>query len=240
MRRTRKKKRKLTTGKSTPHLTHHSEQRLISLEEKVTGLEIRLQYVEANLGIRSPIPEEERKKKPGPAPYPDEVLFETRDRYIDWLEYYWPDLRPHLLAVKGGDPAKMEEALKRCAGAEEQWTPTVWALLGSSAQLVDFVQSNRFRRKPPKLTVATALNGRYEDPKRMKAAARLPTRQIANAIAGVPSLDWRTSLDRCSGNPSQMIVGKRTEEYYRDLYGIPAPKNTPGGSKASEDVPKSC
>jgi hypothetical protein len=240
MRRTRKKKRKLTARKSPSRLTSIPKERLRSLEEKVTGLEARLQYVEANLGIHPPIPEEERKKKPGPTPYPDEILFETRDRYIDWLEYYWPDLRPRLFAATGRNPAKVEEALKKCAGPENHWTPTVWALMESAAQLVDFVQSKRFRRKPPKLTVATALNGRYEDAKRMKAAARLPTRQIANAMAGVPSLDWRTSLDRCSANPSRMLVGKRTEEYYRKVYGVPAPKKTQGGSKASEGVPKSC
>jgi hypothetical protein len=77
-------------------------------------------------------------------------------------------------------------------------------------------------------------------PKRLRTAAMLPTRQIANALAGVPSLDWRTLLDRCSANPSQMLVGKRTEEYYRKVYGIPAPKAIQGGSSAPQDVPKSC
>ena len=98
------------------------------------------------------------------------------------------------------------------------------AFIGSAPQLADFIRSDRFRKKPPKLTVTAALNRGYEDPKRMKSAARLPTRQIANGMAGVPRLDWRTSLDRCSANPSRMLVGKRTEEYYREVYGIPGPQ----------------
>jgi len=239
MRRMREKKRKLTASKSPPRLTSIAKNRLTSLEEKVIELEARLQYVETNLGIDTLIPEEKPEKRRGPLPFPDEILFETRDRYVDWLEYNWPELRPRLFAAIEKGTAQMEEALKWCAGAEEQWTPTVRALIGTAPQLADYVRSDRLRKRPPKLTVTAALNRGYEDPKRMKSAARLPTRQIANAMAGVPSLDWRTSLDRCSANPSRLLVGKKTEEYYRELYGIPAPKRIQRLSETSESVPKS-
>jgi hypothetical protein len=156
MRRKREKKRRLTARKSPPRLTSIPKKRLTSLEEKVIELEARLQYVEANLGIHAPIREEVRKKRRGPIPFPDEILFETRDRYVDWLEYNWPDLRPRLFAAIEKDSAQVEEALKRCAGAEVQWTPTVWALIGNATQFADFVRSDRFRKKPPKLTVTAA------------------------------------------------------------------------------------
>ena len=44
-------------------------------------------------------------------------------------------------------------------------------------------------------------------------------------MAGVPDLAWRTSLDRCSAQPSRMGVAYNLEMYYRDLLAIPAPKD---------------
>ena len=66
-------------------------------------------------------------------------------------------------------------------------------------------------RKDPQKTVRDALNRPAEDEKRIRAANRVPTRQIANAMAGVPKLRWRTSLDRCSKNPCSYEVAPATD-----------------------------
>jgi hypothetical protein len=66
-----------------------------------------------------------------------------------------------------------------------------------------------------------ALNRPAEDAKRKRAANRLPTRQIANAMAGVPKLRWRTSLDRCSENPCSYEVAPDTDHRHRAIFGIP-------------------
>ena len=93
--------------------------------------------------------------------------------------------------------------------------------LAHPAMLLDFLQSKKFRTKPPRKTVIDALNRRAEDEKRKRAANRLPTRQIANAMAGVPTLKWRTSLDKCSENPSGYVVAFNTDRHYRAMFGIP-------------------
>ena len=43
-------------------------------------------------------------------------------------------------------------------------------------------------------------------------------------MAGVPKLKWRTSLDKCSENPSTARVGYNTEIYYQTQFRIPEDK----------------
>jgi len=91
-------------------------------------------------------------------------------------------------------------------------------------ELLEFLKSKKFRKKPPRKTVADALGTSLEDEKRKCAANRLPTRQIANAMAGVPKLSWRRSSDRCSENPCPYLVTLSTAQHYRAMYNIPEPK----------------
>src|SRR5947208_2532093 len=58
-----------------------------------------------------------------------------------------------------------------------------------SDELFDFRRSHRFRRNLSAPAVDMVLNWR-DDAACRKAAAKLPTRQSANAVAGVPELKW--------------------------------------------------
>jgi hypothetical protein len=96
--------------------------------------------------------------------------------------------------------------------------------LAHPAKLFEFLHSDKFTRKPPKRTVIDALTDRRgADDRWQRAANRLPTRQIANAVAGLPKIEWRTSLDRCSENPCRYPVALNTARHYRAMFGIPAP-----------------
>ena len=48
---------------------------------------------------------------------------------------------------------------------------------------------------------------------------------IANAMAGVPDVAWRTSLDRCNAQPSATFIALNLDMYYRELLNIPTPKD---------------
>jgi hypothetical protein len=237
MRRDLKKRRKLAARKSLTRLTGSPVKRLADLEERIENLAGRLFYVEQNLGIN--FQHAEIQKRPGPSPkLPDDVLFETRDALIDWLEYHWPDLRVLMLSAREKTGIKFETALRLTEGSGQPWSPIVRNFVNEASRLAKFLRSERFKKTPPRGTVMAALKGKFEDEKRRKAANRLPTRQIANAMAGVPSLEWRTSLDKCSRKPSRMFVGRRTEEYYRNLYEVSTPIEAAESPVAPENVPK--
>ncbi len=180
----------------------------------------------------------EYKRRPGkPSVIEDDQLGDFRDQIIERLEGSWPDIVPRLLAAgkkkeldKGElDKGDLDKALKPLA----DWQSYVGKrFLSNTEVLLDFLQSDRFNRKPPKRTVVRALNGSWADKESrlatQQATVRLPTRQIANAMAGVPKISWRTSLDRCSRLPSPMAVQKRTDEHYRELYGVPSSQKKRG------------
>ena len=84
----------------------------------------------------------------------------------------------------------------------------------------DANHSSLLRIRPPKKTVTDALRP-FDSEQRKRAANRLPTRQIANAMAGVPKLKWRTSLDKCSERPSSYRVGHNAAGHYRAKFGMP-------------------
>ena len=71
--------------------------------------------------------------------------------------------------------------------------------------------------------MADALTLLWEDQGRWRASNQLPTRQIANAMAGVPEIAWRTSLDRCSAQPAEVFMAVNLDMHYRELFGIPDP-----------------
>jgi hypothetical protein len=71
--------------------------------------------------------------------------------------------------------------------------------------------------------VKDALTQPVNDDRRGRAVNQFPARQIANAMAGVPDIGWRRSLDRCSANPSTTYLVLNTDLYYREVYGLPLP-----------------
>jgi hypothetical protein len=119
-----------------------------------------------------------------------------------------------LLAAK--NPRQVVAVLRPIVTAREirpEWQKKV---VGHPAKLWEFLHDNKFRRKPPKKTVRDARR-LYHSEQRDRAANRLPTRQIANALVGVPQLKWRTSLDKCLKSPSSYSVGYNTATYYRTI-----------------------
>jgi len=109
--------------------------------------------------------------------------------------------------------------LKPIAAAREIRPAWQKPVVGHPAKLLQFLRSEKFRKRPPKKTFEDALH-LYHSEQRQRAANRLPTRQIANAMAGVPRIKWRTSLDKCSKRPSSSRVGYNTATYYRTIFRI--------------------
>jgi hypothetical protein len=216
----REKREKSTDEKLAGHLTDASENSSSSLEDRVRSLERRVEVLEFSLGIAFP---KDVQKRPGRHPkISDEDLLMCRNGLVDCLELHWPDLGPKLLSARSQE--EIVAALVPYAGPESSRGLLIKRLIDNASDLLSFLKGDRFRRKPPKRTVINALNKPWDDERRMRATARLPARQIANAMAGVPELEWRTSLDRCLKAPSRLLVGKRTEDYYRELFGVPPPK----------------
>jgi hypothetical protein len=164
---------------------------------------------------------DETRKRPGPGKnIEDWKLFNYRDGLVGWLEDVWPEIVQPLFSAN--DPKKVTAILRRLARPKDIQPPWQSRCLAHAAKLLDFLHSDKFTRKPPKKTVIDALNSRRgDDDKRKRAANRLPTRQIANAMAGLPEIEWRTSLDRCSENPCHYPVALNTDRHYRAMFGIP-------------------
>lgn len=195
------------------------EKEVAALREVVDRLDgVVPNYFEARVN-------ETGNKKPGPTKnIQDNELFRSRDGIVSWLEEVWPELVQPLLAA--ANPRQAAAVLKKVARPKNIQPPWQSRVLAHPAKLFDFLRSSKFKKRPPKKTVMDALNRPAEDEKRNRAANRLPTRQIANAMAGVPKLRWRTSLDRCSTNPCTYPVAISTDRHYRALFTAPAPRLT--------------
>ena len=163
------------------------------------------------------------KTKPGVKERIGDVdLFAWRDGLIRWLEAYWPWLEGRLLRANSAE----EVGAILEAVSEEPYLRRNWQnrLLPNPAELFDFISDERFKKtKLPKATVKDALIQAADDDIRRRAANQFPARQIANAMAGVPDISWRRSLDRCSANPSTIRVDLITDLHFRELHGLPIP-----------------
>lgn len=223
--------------KSRSLLTRFSEKQEKSLETRVAKLEAGLATMDARISqmqkeidcTSGAVPAHMRealdsigRKHPGPDKKVDDTELElNRNNLIGWLEEHWPRIVKPLLAAK--NPREVA-AVFRPIAAGRHIRPT-WqkALVEHPAKLREFLRSEKFRRRPPKKTAVDAI-AVHHSKQRDRAANRLPTRQIANAMAGVPRLKWRTSLDRCSKHPSSLRVGYNTEGYYRFVFSLPEQK----------------
>jgi hypothetical protein len=159
----------------------------------------------------------DENKKPGPDKYiGDAELFRSRDGIVSWLEEVWPEIVQALFAA--ANPREVAAVLKKVARPKNLQPPWQSRFLAHPAVLLNFLRSSRFKKRPPQKTIRDALNRPAEDARRKRAANRLPTRQIANAMAGVPKLRWRTSLDRCSTNPCSYPIAINTDRHYRAMF----------------------
>ncbi len=208
-------------------LTPISEQPTECLEDRLARLEARVAELEERVDRASRVvpphffdgPDDTGKRTRGPRKSIDDAeLLYNRDALVHWLEESWPKVVKPLLAADS--PRDVAEVLRQVARAPDLCPPWESRFIQNAVQLFDFLRSKRFRIKPPKKTVVDTLR-LFDAEKRRHAANRLPTRQIANAMAGVPNLKWRTSLDKCSKNPSSSRVNRNTERYYRAMFGIP-------------------
>jgi hypothetical protein len=207
-------------------LTGSSESGKNLLESRVAQLEARIEQMQAEIdGIAGMPPERffgttqaTGKKRPGPSEQIGGTqLLLRRDNIVRWLERDWPKIVGPLLAAKSaGQVATCLKAIVPAPSERPEWQQD---LIGHCETLLNFLRSEKFRKKPPKRTVVKALCSPDLEQRR-RAANRLPTRQIANAMAGVPNLSWRTSLDRCSKTPCTNRVGFETTAHYQAQFGI--------------------
>ncbi len=223
------RQRSKTSGKSTGkksnrRLTAVFEKRVKAIEARLSNLEQRAEALESGdwFGVQTESVVKPKGKPGPPLRIRDEELFAYRSGLVDWLERIWPDLAPKLLSAETKE--QVLAAFRPFVNPPELRRDYERRLLENADELLHFMRGDKFRRKPPRAAVVHALNGPWSDPARGKAANKLPARQVANAMAGVPELSWRTSLDRCSQQPSHIVVARKSEEHYRQLYNVPAPK----------------
>jgi hypothetical protein len=206
-----------TKGSKPKKLTEEDFEEVLT---RLTNLELRVDALDRG-GF---MPEPSSTKRRGPKPrISDDELFEFRDGLALWLEEIWPDLVKPLLSRTGNPEAVqyLRTALRLDDPAGFQVRPFQIRLVENMPILFEFVASKYFKRRPSRTHVAR-LHPWRPDPKCYDAAAQFPTRQIANAMAGVPELSWRRSLDRCVQEPCPWPVRLKTENYFRSGYSMPA------------------
>lgn len=178
----------------------------------------------------------------------DHDLIGRRAMLIASLEMWWPWIGPELLKARDAEavaqalrrpaeannarPARAPEFENR-VGVEPPGTyggPELNALAGQAGALAEFLQSPRFIRRPKQTNVRRALLGAWQPQpgtgfslemaeRQQKAANCLPFRQIANAMAGVPEIGWRQSLERCAGFSAPQMIANG-QRWYPDLIPI--------------------
>jgi hypothetical protein len=204
-------------------LTQITENQEKSLESRVTTLEARIDWMQEEIArlsgivpahIQEVIDNIGKPRTDGRRKINDSELLLNRDNLVKWLEEHWPKIVKPLLAAK--NPREISAVFEPIATPLEIRPTWQVGVMDHPAELLEFLRSKKFRRKPPRKTVADSL-APYKSEKRQRAANRLPTRQIANALAGIPKLKWRTSLDECSKNPCSHRVRNETETHYRGL-----------------------
>jgi hypothetical protein len=198
------------------------ERQVLRLKEDVALLKMANPSPLLNEAVLPGEPEklEDRKRKGPKEKIDDYDLLHRRELLISWLESIWPAIVDQL--EKARHPRHVRALFEEYAVQRDSRPDSQTRFMKESGALLEFLLSDRYGKTLPHATVVNALNLPFDDERRARAANRLPTRQIANAMAGVPDLKWRTSFDKCSQRPSQARVGPYTEFYYRRRYGLPA------------------
>jgi hypothetical protein len=200
-------------------LTLSSEEREKSLSDRIAAVESRVDELGAlessqwNSVVRQvqhaieDIGKDQRKRMD------DTELLAYRNDIVSWLERHWLTIVVPIQLRNAQQISAVLESIAQPRDIRPRWQMTV---VDHVPELLDFLQSDKFRRKPPQKTVLNALQ-LVHSKQRDRAANRLPPRQIANAMAGVPKLKWRTSLDKCSKQPCSFEVGHEAAAYYRQV-----------------------
>jgi hypothetical protein len=198
------------------------ERQVLKLQEDVALLKMANPSPLLNEAV---IPGEQEKpedrKRTGPKEKIDDYdLLHTRNLMISWLESIWPAIVDQL--EKARHPRHVRALFEEYAVQRDSRPGWQTRFMKKPGALIKFLWSDRYGKTLSRATVVHALTLPFDDERRAQAANRLPTRRIANAMAGVPDLQWRTSFDKCSQRPSQARVAPNTEFYYRRQYGLPA------------------
>ncbi len=165
------------------------QKRIAKLESAVADL------IAARNADFDELPQAERKR-PGPKPRHRGMIFSDRDRLVEMLEYYWPEIEPMCSPRPNGEGLK--RVLESIPGqALGRYEFPAKHLLVHLSQVLEFVLGDRFRGDP---------------------------RQIANAFAGFPNVSVWTSLKLCQGRPFDNPIGNRAIRAYvrrkhRELHG---------------------
>lgn len=199
--------------------------RLAELERQMVALRKEVDFLKKKFG-GWPFPVDEEgyteKEKPGPKEKIDDTdLFHNRLALILWLEPMWPWLEDRL----SGTAEELRAVLEAVAENAEIKSDYQRRLLQNTDSLREFLSHERSGKTLAKATVIDALTLPLDDERRWRAANQLLTRRIANAMAGVPDITWRTSLDRCSAQPSDATVAINLDMHLRKGFGIPEPKD---------------
>jgi hypothetical protein len=201
--------------KEPPDRTADLERRVARLERDVEMLNSLSLWPGFNTAGDDP-----EKMKPGPKEQIGDLkLFRLREGLIMWLEPYWPWMGERLYAAR--NPNEIQAILEATALEPDKRQDWQTRLLQNTAALFEFLAHERFGKTIAKTTVTDALTLPWEAERRRRAANQLPTRKIANALAGVPEIGWRRSFDRCSEQPSRMELSVNLDLHYREQFGIP-------------------
>ena len=203
-----------------------TSKRIAELERRILRLEADVAWLKsANPSplLENVVIEVEQKKRGRKEKISDAVLFSYRDGLILWLERAWPWLKDRIFTAK--TPEQLKAILEAIAEEPDSRPDCQKRLLQHSDQLLDFIWHQKFTKKELRsATVTDALTLSWNDEERGRAANHFPTRQIANAMAGVPEISWSRSLDRCYVSPSTAYFSLITEMYYREIYGMAMPE----------------
>ena len=196
------------------------ERRVLKLEDVVALLKSVNPSPLLNEAVIPGEPEKPEQRRGPKEKIDDYDLFHRRELLISWLESIWPSIVDQLEVTR--HPRHVQALFAEYAVQKDLWPEWQTRFLKKPGALIKFLWSDRYGKTLSRATVVHALTLPFDDERRARAANRLPTRQIANAMAGVPDLRWRTSFDKCSQRPSQARVFPSTEFYYRRQYGLPA------------------
>jgi hypothetical protein len=184
-------------NQNVPNSVQQSEIQLLTekiaqLEKRVAELEKRFvepsdnsgaidladaRYRLSSDGVSAPVESVETPSKRGRPPLvPRDQLAWRRDELINFIEVRWPDLLRHMKRPKSIDD--LLEAIKNASpGAQTNWP--YLHLKENVGKLWKFLSSDRYTGEP---------------------------RQIAYAMAGVPDMEWRSSLNACTKCPSRLPI----------------------------------
>jgi hypothetical protein len=214
MRKTRENSRKHAVEKQGMDLTPVFNTSMRDILKRLDTLETRIEGVEEEIfGYGLAEADVSPKRRGARRRINNEYLLHYRNDIALWLETVWPNLVPLLFGTNSR--STVDAFLRRHIQMAQ---PRLFErrLIDNLDELFSFLKSKRFVRRPSKRAVEGVLRWR-SDITCYRAAARFPTRQIANAMAGVPDISWRRSLDRSGRSPCPWPVQTACVEYYRRL-----------------------